>query len=164
MAGKSYKKGKKGAGRHVQLPEYLQATEAWRTLKPGPRALYIELKRRYNGRNNGRIILSQRDAAKAINVNRNTVGGYFAELEGRALITMTQAPYLGPSGVGLASIWALQELPTADGKPALKGFLKWSKKQNPRTKTERARPNTWDSDTERDNAKIGTVLKIVTGG
>ncbi len=132
--------------------------------EPGPRALYIELKRRYNGRNNGRIILSQRDAAKAINVNRNTVGGYFAELERRGLIAMTQGPYLGPSGVGQASLWALQELPTADGKSAQQAFLKWKEKQNPRTKNRPARPNNWDTDTERNNAKTGTVLKIVTGG
>ncbi len=164
MAGKPYRRGKKGAGRHVQLPEYLQATEAWASLKPGPRALYIELKRRYDGRNNGRIILSQRDAAKAINVNRNTVGGYFAELERRGLIAMTQAPYLGPSGVGQAALWALQEFPTVDNKSARQGFLKWKKKQNPRTKTVHARPNNWDADTEWDNGKAGTVLKIGTGG
>ncbi len=55
---KPYKWQKKGAGRHVQLQEWFQRTEAWRTLKPGPRALYIELKRRFNGRNNGKIYLS----------------------------------------------------------------------------------------------------------
>ena len=67
MATKPYKKHKRGAGRHVQLPEWLQSSKAWATLKPGPRALYVELKRRYNGVNNGRIHLSHRDAAKALN-------------------------------------------------------------------------------------------------
>jgi len=94
MAGKPFKKGKRGAGRHVQLSEYLQATEAWDTLKPGPRSLYIELKRRYNGSNNGRIILSHREAAEATNSHRNTVGAWFTELERRGLIAMTQAPHL----------------------------------------------------------------------
>lgn len=45
----------------------VQASFAWRSLKPGPRALYIELRRCYNGINNGAIILSHRDAAKALN-------------------------------------------------------------------------------------------------
>jgi hypothetical protein len=125
MGSKPYKGHKKGAGRHVQLPEWLQSSEAWATLKPGPRALYIELKRRFNGVNNGRIILSHRDAAQAINVNRNTVGGYFAELEARGLIAMTRAAYLGPSGVGQAALWALQELPTMVGRPAQRGFTRW---------------------------------------
>jgi len=148
MAGKPYKRGKKGAGRHVQLPEFLQASEAWATLKPGPRALYIELKRRFNGYNNGRIILSHRDAAQAINVSRNTVGPYFEELIARGLTSMTRGPHLGPSGVGQSSLWALQEIPTADGKPAMLGFKQWRKKQKPRTKLVHTRHNGWDSDTK----------------
>ena len=123
-----YKPGKRGAGRHVQLSEWLQATEAWATLPPGPRTLYVELKRRYNGRNNGRIILSHRDAAKAIVCSKNTVGRYFAELEARGFIYMTQGPCLGPSGIGQAAHWALSEVATADGKPALKAFMKWRAK------------------------------------
>jgi hypothetical protein len=163
MAGGIYKKGKKGGGRFVHLPEYLQATEAWATLKPGPRALYIELKRRFNGKNNGRIFLSYRDAAAAINVHYNTIGPYFAELEKRGLIAMTRGPCLGPSGVGQASLWALQELAAKDGKPAAQGFLRWKEKQKPPTKTVTARHNNCDVDTERNNGEAGTVLKFVTG-
>lgn len=134
MSNKRYKWQKKGAGRHVQLPEYLQASEAWATLKPGPRALYIELKRRFNGRNNGRIILSHRDAAKALNVHRNTVGPWFAELVERGFIIVTEGPHLGPEGVGRATVWALQELPTADGKPAARGFATWRSFQGNRSR------------------------------
>ena len=76
---------------------------------PGPRALYVELKRRYTGSNNGRIILSHRDAAAALSVHRNTMGPWFDELEEHGFIRMTQAPHLGPSGVGKASVWALDE-------------------------------------------------------
>lgn len=162
MGGGNFKKGKKGAGRHVQLPEFLQATEAWATLRPGPRALYIELKRRYNGHNNGQIILSHRDAAQAINVNRNTVGGYFDQLQERGFITMTRAPFLGPSGVGQASLWALQERPTADGKSAQMEFKSWRERKIPRTNNVHARPGFQDSDTERINSKDAPVLKIVT--
>lgn len=107
MVRKPYKGNKKGAGRHVQLSEWLQKSEAWATLRPGPRALYIEIKRRFNGVNNGRIILSHRDAAKALAVHRNTVGPWFRDLEERGFIRMTQVPHLGPSGVGMTSHWAL---------------------------------------------------------
>ena len=164
MAGKSYKKGKRGAGRHVQLLEYIQSTPAWADLKPGPRALYIELKRRFLGGNNGRIILSHREAATSLNVHRNTVGAWFTDLEEHGFIAMTQAPHLGPSGVGKAALWALQELPTIDGKPAAKGFLNWQKKKKPRTKTVQPRHincayKGYDKDS--DGA---AVLKFVTGG
>ncbi len=122
---KPYKHGKRGGARFVQLDEYLQRSQAWATMKPGPRALYVELKRRFNGSNNGEIILSHRDAAKALNVNRNTVTGYFHELAERGFIRQTGAPHLGPAGIGQASKWALEEHPTTDGKPAGKAFMRW---------------------------------------
>ncbi len=159
MAGRTYRKGKKGAGRHVQLPEYLQATEAWATLKPGPRALYIELKRRFNGSNNGRIILSHRDAAKALNVHRNTVGPWFMELEERGFIFQTRGAYLGPSGVGLAALWAMDELPTVDEKRPQFRFRQWRENQKPRTKTVPARHKECDTPPSKS---AEPVLKIVT--
>jgi DNA-binding transcriptional MocR family regulator len=137
---KPYNAHKRGAGRHVQLSEYLQATEAWASLKPGPRALYIELKRRFNGTNNGDIFLSHRDAALALGVNRNTVGAYFYDLADRGFIRLVTAPHLGPAGVGIASKWALEEEATRDGRPAQKAFIGWRKIQNPRTKNGTPRP------------------------
>jgi DNA-binding transcriptional MocR family regulator len=159
---KPYKRGKKGTGRHVQLPEWLQASEAWRTMKPGPRALYIELKRRYNGRNNGAIILSHRQAADALNVHRNTVGAWFEELEARGFIWMAQGPHLGPSGIGQASVWGLAEEMTQDMKPARKTFMEWRENQEPRTKTVPPRHKRQDAEGEVSLAKPSPVLKIVT--
>jgi len=114
-------------------------------MKPGPRALYIELKRRFTGSNNGRIILSHRDAARALNVSKNTIGRWFNELEKRELIHMEQAPYLGPAGVGLAALWSLQELPTADGMKARRGFSSWREIQVPAPRIGTPRPHDRDS-------------------
>ena len=164
MVRKPFGKGKRGAGRHVQLPEYLQATEAWATLKPGPRALYIELKRRFNGTNNGRIILSHREAATALNVHRNTIGSWFATLEERGFISMMQLPYLGPSGVGQAALWALQELPTADCKAAKFGFKHWRENKKPHTKIVQKRHNNCDSETPENKIMERGDTKIVTVG
>ena len=162
MGSKPYKSKKRGAGRHVQLSEWLQTSEAWATLSPGPRALYVELKRRYNGSNNGKIILSHRDAATALNVHRNTVGPWFTELQDRGFIHMAQAPHLGPSGIGKASIWALEELPTTDMKPALKRFASWTQKQKPRTKNRTPRHSECDSDPLKRTNTSTAVLKFVT--
>lgn len=161
MANKGYKGRKRGGGRHVQLSEALQVTEAWASLKPGPRALYVELKRRYLGKNNGRLVLSHRDAALALNVHRNTVGGWFDELEARGLIWKTQEGCLGPSGVGTAPWWALSELSTADGKPATWAFRSWREKQNPVTKNRTPRHNGCDSASLSDGERGKAVLKIV---
>jgi hypothetical protein len=145
MAVKPHKSKKRGAGRHVQLPEWQQASEAWRTLPVGPRALYVELKRRYNGSNNGRVILSHRDAAKSVNAHRNTVGRWFSELEERGFIVMAQAPHLGPSGIGKSSHWTLTEYPTDNMKPATMNFMRWSENQKPRTTTKTPRHNECDT-------------------
>jgi len=159
---KPYKAKKRGVGQFVQLHQWFMATEAWATLKPGPRALYVELKRKFNGANNGEIHLSHRDAAKALNVTRNTATGYFAELEERGFIRMTQAPHLGPSGIGQASKWALEEEATQDGKPARKSFAAWRQKQNPRPKIGTPRPKIWDTNSETEPSEATTVPKIGT--
>lgn len=161
MSRNGYRPHKKGgAGRHVQLPEWLQASEAWATMKPGPRALYVELKRRYNGANNGRIILSHRDAAAALNVHRNTIRTWFEELEKRGFIHMEQAPYLGPSGIGLSALWALDEVPTADRKPGRKTFMSWRQKQKPRTNNRPPRHNDRATDGAKSaqTGKNGTII------
>jgi hypothetical protein len=142
---KPYKRAKRGGGRFVHLSEYLQSSEAWATMKPGPRALYIELRRRYNGANNGEIYLSHRDAAAALNVNRNTATEYFADLVERGFIRMTVGPHLGPSGIGQASKWALEDEPTMDGKPAGKTFMRWRATENPRQKNRTPRPEKQDA-------------------
>jgi DNA-binding transcriptional MocR family regulator len=133
MTRKPYKQEKRGVGRHVQLPEWLQASEAWGSLKPGPVALYVALKRRFNGYNNGEIFLSHRDAAKALNVGRDTVAGYFRELIEKGFIVQTRGHCLGPSGIGLAARYALSETPIGS-TPATKEFMRW-KKQNPSRKS-----------------------------
>lgn len=164
MAKRAYKHGKRGGGKHVQLSEALQATEAWATLKPGPKVLYLELKRRYVGTNNGQLVLSQRDAARALNVHRNTVGPWFRELEERGFIYMTRAAYLGPSGVGQAPLWALSEVATVDGKPATWAFRSWRAMKKPGTKNRLPRHTNCDTGLGTGNHPPGTVLKIVTGG
>ena len=120
------KKFKRGAGKFIQLEHWVYDSPAWQSLKPGPRALHVEMKRRFNGHNNGEIFLSQRDAAKALNIGRDTAEIYRKELVEKGFIVRTVGHYLGPVGIGQAAKWALTELPLG-GNPATKEFLKWGK-------------------------------------
>lgn len=122
---KGFKRGR--AGRFVQLHHHVLNCEAWQAMKPGPRALYIELRKLFNGGNNGELFLSQRDAARALNVTKDTAGAYFKTLEAHGFIHCTEGGHLGPSGVGKASKWALDELPTSDGKSAKSRFRAWKR-------------------------------------
>jgi hypothetical protein len=67
------------------------------------------------------------EAAKALNVYRNTVGPWFAELIERGFITMMEGPHLGPEGIGRATVWALQELPTVDGQGPSCQYRQWKR-------------------------------------
>jgi len=95
----------------VKLDESLLSGDVWGFLKPGPRCLYIELKREFNGSNNGKIFLSHRDAAYRLGTHRNTVGPWFKALEQVGLIEKTGESKVGPSGIGVAATWLLLELP-----------------------------------------------------
>lgn len=130
---KPYKQHKKGASKFVMFPYWLIGSEAWQSLKPGPRALYFELKFRFKGGNNGEIFLDHRVAGKALNVGRDTAGGYFRDLIEKGFIVETRGHCLGPAGVGQSATYALTE-ELLDSAPATKDFMKW-KKQNPRRKT-----------------------------
>ena len=125
---KTFKKGQGGS--FVQLEEWVLSSNAWSSLKPAPRALYIELKRQYNGFNNGKVFLSQRDASKRLNVGRDTIARYFNELIDVGFLIETQGFCLGAEGHGKAAHYALTEYPL-DEKPATKDFMKWKKTKSP---------------------------------
>ena len=122
-----YKIKKRGQSRFLMLHEWIQDSEAWLDLKPQPRSLYIELKRRFKGNNNGEIYLSHRDAAQLLNMHRNSIGRYFDILIEHGFLKQTSRPHLGPSGVGQSSKWELTELPV-NQRPATKEFMRWRKK------------------------------------
>ena len=117
-------KKKKGNGQFVLLSHWLLKQPAWRALKPGPQALYVALKMQFNGSNNGSVFLSQRDAVKALNVTRETVASYFAELEAKGFILKTEGHCLGSDGRGRSAKWALTE-ESFNAAPATKDFVKW---------------------------------------
>jgi DNA-binding transcriptional regulator YhcF (GntR family) len=123
----------------ITLIKIFISSPAWRSLTPTARVLYVELKRRYNGSNNGDITLSHREAVKALNLHRNTVGKHYKELQVAGFIEETEGYCLGPSGVGETSKGLLTEVPSEDKKPAKKTFTRQQENQKPRTKSVQGR-------------------------
>lgn len=115
-----------GAQPFVMLPHWAFDCPAYRTLKPGPRALLWELIRRFNGANNGRIGFSQRDMSAAINVSdRETVAGYVRELEARGFIrAQRRGGFSVKAADRRASEWTLTWLHFDDALPT-KEFMRW---------------------------------------
>jgi len=81
MPNKQNHKGRsKYEGPFVKIPHLLTDTAAWRSLSPQARVVLIELIRIYNGRNNGYLALSARDAAARCNIAKDTATKVFREL------------------------------------------------------------------------------------
>lgn len=110
------------------LPHFLLDCAAWRALPPQARALYLELKRRYNGSNNGQIALSVRDGADLCRINRDTVGKSFKLLEGLGFIELV-TPGSFTLKVRHAAEWRLtSETCNATGALPSKAFMQWPRK------------------------------------
>ena len=119
-------KGRSKAGPpFVRLPWFLLESPAWRSTNPAARAVYLEVARLYNGRNNGLLALSVRDAADRCRINKDTAG---RALE--ALRTIGFIECVTPGGFSRkmrhASEWRLT-VETCDRTGALpsKAFMRW---------------------------------------
>jgi hypothetical protein len=108
------------------LQETLDAP-AWRALSHGARSLYIALKRRHrsNPNTNGKIFLSQRQAAIELGSNRDYVARWFRELQYYGFTLMTRRGSLGLEGKGKAPNWRLTDIAYKDDPPS-RDFMKWN--------------------------------------
>ncbi|MBB5754343.1 hypothetical protein [Prosthecomicrobium pneumaticum] len=115
--------------RHVRLYEWLMATPAWQSLSAEQRAAYVELKRLYNGSNNGEIAMSVRRLGELLHVGKSSAARALAVLEERGFIRARQKGGFSCK-VRHSSEWVLTEHGTADENPS-KEFARWTpEKQN----------------------------------
>src|SRR5260221_8446144 len=88
----------------VPLLRETLASPAWRAMSPYARLVYIALKARYsiNLRNNGRIYLSVRVAARETGLSKNAAARSFHEMRHYGFVVMTAGGCLGVGGRGKA--------------------------------------------------------------
>lgn len=125
MAKYDKKRGRSTAPQWVQLTHWLLNSQAWAALTPQERVIYVELRRRYNGYNNGRIACSARDAASRCNVNKDTAARGLRRLEELGFIELAT-----PGGfsrkVRHAAEWRLtSDRCDVTGAMASKAFMRW---------------------------------------
>lgn len=118
-----------GSTAFLMLENYVFDSVAFRTMKVGPRALLLELIRRYNGSNNGSIALGVRTAAKVLDVSKDTASKYFGVLVERGFIAAAR-----PGGFNMkdpqsrrSTEWRLTWIKTSC-MPATKDFMVFGKK------------------------------------
>jgi len=70
----------KGEGQYMPLPYNLTRSVAFRRLTGNALKVFIELRSRFNGANNGRLSLSYQDAADLLGMSKSSVKRAFDEL------------------------------------------------------------------------------------
>jgi hypothetical protein len=121
---KHYKRG--SIPRFVWLRFWLIDTPAWRSLSCNARVLYVQLARKYNGRNNGRISYSVREASQELNIGKTAAVGAFQALQDRGFIVCTKKGAFSWKTVCEASDWRLTEYDNHfPPEHASKEFMRW---------------------------------------
>ena len=110
----------KAASGFVRLRHDLLCTAAWRTLSLGAKVLLIEVWRRYNGRNNGQIPYSQREAQECLRCSSKSAVKWFRELQRTGFICPTlRGSFQQKAGAaeGRATLWRLTMEPCGTAPP-----------------------------------------------
>ena len=111
--------------RYVRLTHRMMQTQAWRSLDGVARAIYLELAALYNGRNNGSVGLSVRQAAQAVGVSKATAARAMLLLQDRGFIAaVTKGRFF--DRLRHATEWRLTEFKCdLTGQPASRDFDLW---------------------------------------
>jgi hypothetical protein len=98
---------------------------AWKSLPGNARALYIDIARRYNGSNNGRISYSVREAVQ-LRISKSTAVCLLNILQARGFIIRTKRGAFSLKTTKDASEWQITEF-DSDHPPAhaTKDFMRW---------------------------------------
>jgi hypothetical protein len=114
-------------GAYIPVIKAIIKTPAWRAMSPGARLLWIELRGwlRNDWSNNGRIFLSDRDAAEALGTkSTRSIVRWFAENEHYGFLHKTRGGFLGSDGHGLAAHYRFTDLPYGTRSPT-RDYEKW---------------------------------------
>ncbi|MGR9297798.1 hypothetical protein ACU8L5_21180 [Rhizobium leguminosarum] len=133
--------------RFFQMHQWLVLSAAWKATNVYERALYIELKQRYNGSNNGEIALSRREAEAAMNCSDKPVKAAFKGLLEKGFIKVaTRGSFHwkkggGPSG--RSTRWILTEYPVDYPVRSLspeRDFMRWKAVHTKKTRGDESTP------------------------
>lgn len=121
---------RKGKAKFIMIDGYIMRSAAWQSLSPNDKAVYLELKWRYDGMNDGRIGLGEREVATTLSIGRDTVRRSFASLVEKGFLAKAKASGFNVKS-RVATEWRLTEYACdVSGQPPTKGFMRWLEKQN----------------------------------
>ncbi len=121
--------GRSGGEQYLQLPYSMARSLAWRSLSGNAAKVWIELRCRFDGRNNGQLCLSFADGSKLLGISHGSLGRAFKELETRGFIKrIKQGHWYGRK----ATEWAVTYRGYA-GYLASNDWSRWQPPAKPKT-------------------------------
>ncbi|MSP81884.1 MAG: hypothetical protein EXQ94_02865 [Alphaproteobacteria bacterium] len=114
----------KGEARHIRLYHWLTGSPAWRALKPASKVVLLDVWRRHDGKNNGRIAASSRDIRDGTGLNRRTILAALARCQELGFLTCAR-PASFTMKHKLAPLWEVTAEPVGD-QLATRRFMSWS--------------------------------------
>ncbi len=120
--------GRNDTEQWVPIPYTMASHPAWRSLSGAAVKVWIELRSRFNGRNNGDLSLSLDEAARLLGIGKATAQRAFAELEAKGFIKLTKR---GHWYGRMATTWAVTDRPY-QGHLASRDWRKWIPPKKPK--------------------------------
>jgi hypothetical protein len=84
----------KGEGQYAPLSYALLNSLAWRSLSGAAAKVFLELRTRFHGANNGQLILSLEEASRLLGLGKATVGRALGELQEKGFVVRTRSSRL----------------------------------------------------------------------
>lgn len=113
--------GRSASDQYAPLPYPMVRSDAWRSLSGAAVKVWVELRCRFNGSNNGRLTLSMDEAAHLLGLGKATVHRALSELVDRGFIRITRP---GQWYGRLATEYRVTCLP-CDGHPPTNEWKGW---------------------------------------
>lgn len=122
MARRRNKKGRnEGEGQYAVFSYPMLQSPAWRSLSGPAVKVFLELRSRYNGSNNGRLTLSLDEAKRLLGIGKTTAKRALDELAVKGFIVETKhGAWYGRQ----ATEWRVTDKP-CDGSPATRDWQQW---------------------------------------
>lgn len=124
--GKSHRKSD---GQYLPLPYSFLKSDAWRSLSGAAVKLYLELHTKFNGGNNGKLILSFSEAGEVLGMGKATVQRAYSELTKKGFVVLERE---GNWYQRRAHEWRLTSKPMQTPKGKLPPTNDWRKFRKPK--------------------------------